>query len=152
MASGALVAGSLFAASPANALENDLDLRNTNSQIEVSSTLENQFYPGGREQTPQIKIKAGKFVVGKIRDALRSGNVDEAIRHIPGLDQKAKNSLRQNASGVADALDEILYYADLPERAIREKLFNMLSSAGMDYGSAQLVAETVANIISWTVL
>ncbi len=51
--------------------------------VSAVSTLEAQFYPGGREVEPQIKIKAGKFVVQKNRDALRSGNVDDAIRSLP---------------------------------------------------------------------
>lgn len=148
-----MLVGSLFLAGPATAAADEEMLSVASAPVASTvSSLEAQFYPEGREAEPQFKIKAGKFAVQKIRDYLRSGNIDDAIKNIPGLDPKAKDSLRKNAGGVADALDEILYYADLPERAIREKLFNMLSSAGVDYGSAQVIAESVASILSWTVL
>lgn len=148
-----MLVGSLFLAGPATAAADEETLSVVSAPVASAvSSLEAQFYPEGREAEPQFKIKAGKLAVQKIRDYLRSGNIDDAIKNIPGLDPKAKDSLRKNASGVADALDEILYYADLPERAIREKLFNMLSSAGVDYGSAQVIAESVASILSWTVL
>ena len=56
---GVLV-GSLFVAGPASAAaDNDTPLAVSLPPVSSVSTLEAQFYPGGRDVEPQVKIKAG---------------------------------------------------------------------------------------------
>ncbi|MFC6352657.1 hypothetical protein ACFP6B_01930 [Rothia nasimurium] len=77
-----MLVGSLFLAGPATAAADEEMLSVVSAPVASTvSSLEAQFYPEGREAEPQFKIKAGKFAVQKIRDYLRSGNIDDAIKN-----------------------------------------------------------------------
>lgn len=142
----ALMLGMLLAPlAPATAATVDSSTQ-TQTGATASSSLEQ--YSSQGEATPQAGIiKGGKVLLKSLSTLLRSGQADTVIKKLPGLDDAAKNTIRTNKDGVANALDDVLKYADLPENAVREKLFYALSANGIGYGDAQVIADAVAGAV-----
>lgn len=97
-------------------------------------------FPGGK----WVAKEALKGLSKAVRD-MRGDQLREVFRF---LDDDAANALVRNSNRVADEIDKLVPYLDLPEAILRERLFNGLSSF-MAPGSAMQIADAVARVIGF---
>ncbi|MBW3083888.1 hypothetical protein KEM60_00067 [Austwickia sp. TVS 96-490-7B] len=107
---------------------------------------------GADTQNAEAAPRAGASWAGKqgaklLAKALRSPAADAVIDRINWGDKAAKAAVKANKGAVADVLDQIAKFTDIPAHVVKEKTFHMLLNAGLSGGNAKMISDTLGIII-----
>lgn len=98
-----------------------------------------------------IKSFLVKKAVQLISASFRHGGdlVGEVLKFV---DKKAADTAKRHSNDIADELDRIANVPDLTSNIVKEQLYNALTRAGIDSGTALQIADGVKRVVDILVL